>query len=72
MLAVGPPRSEMVPEKPGRAARLSTSRSTLSALRDTTSLPWWMVSAQNEQPPEQPRLTVTLPSMLCSAGTGAR
>ena len=72
MLAVGPPRSEMMPLKPGRSPSAATSRMTLSLERDTTSLPWWMVSAQKEQPPEQPRFTLMLPWMLSRAGTGAR
>ncbi len=72
MLAVGPPRSETTPLKPGRLARDFSSRSTLAVDREVTSLPWWMVSAQKLQPPEQPRFTVTEPAMLRSAGTGFR
>ena len=57
MLAVGPPRSEMVPVNPGTVSRTaSISRMTESGDRLWMIRPSCSVIEQKEQPPKQPRL----------------
>jgi len=57
MLAVGPPRSEITPVKPGTSSRtFSISRITESGERLWMIRPSCSVIEQNEQPPKQPRL----------------
>ncbi len=56
MLAVGPPRSEMTPVKPGTLSRtFSISLSTLASLRLWMMRPSCSVMLQNVQPPKHPR-----------------
>ena len=56
MLAVGPPRSEITPVKPGTVSRTcSTSRTTESSERLWMIRPSCSVIEQNVQPPKQPR-----------------
>ena len=59
MLAVGPPRSVIVPRKSPcrRSARIS--RSTLSAERFWMTRPSCSVIEQNVQPPKQPRMSTS-------------
>ena len=60
MLAVGPPRSEITPEKPGVMSRTrSISRSTDASERLWMTRPSCSVIEQNVQPPKQPRMIVT-------------
>src|SRR5215467_1561384 len=56
MLAVGPPRSEITPVKPGTWSRTaSISRITESSERLWMIRPSCSVIEQNVQPPKQPR-----------------
>ena len=56
MLAVGPPRSEMTPVKPGTLSRIvSISRITESSERFWMMRPSCSVIEQKVQPPKQPR-----------------
>ena len=60
MLAVGPPRSEMIPVKPGTVSRMvSTSRRMESSERFWMTRPSCSVIEQKVQPPKQPRMMVT-------------
>ena len=60
MFAVGPPRSEMTPVKPGTSSRIvSTSRRIDSWLRFWMMRPSCSVIEQNVQPPKQPRMMFT-------------
>ena len=60
MLAVGPPRSEITPEKPGVWSRTrSISRSTEASERFWMMRPSCSVIEQKVQPPKQPRMMVT-------------
>ena len=60
MFAVGPPRSEITPVKPGTVSRISST-----SLRIDFSERLWMIRPscsvieQNVQPPKQPRWMVT-------------
>ena len=56
MLAVGPPRSLIVPEKPGSSAMRRISARIDSRLRLWMMRPSWTVIEQNVQPPKQPRM----------------
>ncbi len=56
MLAVGPPRSEITPVKPGTWSRIvSISRITESSERLWMMRPSCSVIEQKVQPPKQPR-----------------
>ncbi len=56
MLAVGPPRSEITPVKPGTVSRtVPISRITESSERLWITRPSCSVIEQNVQPPKQPR-----------------
>ena len=56
MLAVGPPRSEITPVKPGTVSRTtSISRSTEPSERLWMMRPSCSVIEQKVQPPKQPR-----------------
>jgi hypothetical protein len=56
MFAVGPPRSEITPVKPGTVSRtFSTSRRIEASLRLWMMRPSCSVIEQNVQPPKQPR-----------------
>ena len=68
MFAVGPPISLTCPLKPGRAAMVSSSRSTEASLRLWIVRPWWSVMEQNVQPPKHPRMICTESAMVCQAG----
>ncbi len=60
MLAVGPPRSEMTPVKPGTSSRIaSISRITESSERLWMMRPSCSVMEQKVQPPKQPRWMAT-------------
>ena len=60
MLAVGPPRSEITPVKPGTLSRtFSISRSTDFSERLWMMRPSCSVMEQNVQPPKQPRWMAT-------------
>ena len=65
MLAVGPPRSVIVPRKPAMRDSARTSRSTLSAERLWMMRPSCSVMLQKVQPPKQPRI-VTIESFTVS------
>ena len=59
MFAVGPPRSEMTPVKPGTSSRTrSISRSTEASERFWITRPSCSVIEQKLQPPKQPRMIV--------------
>src|SRR5690606_40111386 len=69
MLAVGPPRSEIVPVKPGVLSRIvSISRMIESSERDWITRPSCSVMEQNEQPPKQPRMMFTENRIISYAG----
>src|ERR1035438_8069691 len=69
ILAVGPPRSEMTPVKPGTLSRIfSTSRNTDSSERLWMILPSCSVIEQNVQPPKQPRWIDTEKRIILYAG----
>ncbi len=60
MLAVGPPRSETTPVKPGTLSRISS----ISRMIDSCERFWMMrpscsVIEQKVQPPKQPRMMLT-------------
>ncbi len=60
MFAVGPPRSDITPVKPGTVSRIvSISRNIESAERFWMMRPSCSVIEQNVQPPKQPRCIVT-------------
>ena len=56
MLAVGPPRSLIVPEKPVCPAMRRISARIEPSLRLWTMRPSWTAIEQNAQPPKQPRI----------------
>ena len=59
MFAVGPPRSEITPVKPGTVSRTrSISRSTEPSDRFWITLPSCSVIEQKLHPPKQPRVMV--------------
>ena len=59
MFAVGPPRSEMTPVKPGTVSRIvSISRRIESSERFWMMRPSCSVIEQKVQPPKQPRWIV--------------
>src|SRR5512147_2138113 len=69
MFAVGPPRSEITPVKPGTESRMfSISRNTESSLRFWMMRPSCSVIEQNVQPPKQPRWIVTENRIISYAG----
>src|SRR3990172_6658310 len=69
MLAVGPPRSEITPVKPGAASRIcSISRITESSERFWMMRPSCSVIEQKVQPPKQPRWIVTEKRIISYAG----
>ncbi len=69
MLAVGPPRSEMVPVKPLTLSRMSSiSWMIESSLRLWMMRPSCSVIEQNVQPPKQPRMMFTLKRIISHAG----
>ena len=69
MLAVGPPRSEMTPVKPGTLSRTaSISRSTESSERLWMMRPSCSVMEQKVQPPKQPRWIATEKRIILYAG----
>ncbi len=71
MLAVGPPRSVMVPWKSSMRRSARTSRRMLSAERDWMMRPSCSVMEQKVQPPKQPRM-VTMECLTVSyAGIGS-
>ncbi len=60
MLAVGPPRSEITPVKPGVWSRMSSiSRRIDASERDWMMRPSCSVIEQKVQPPKQPRMMLT-------------
>src|SRR5918994_6273343 len=69
MFAVGPPRSEITPVKPGTESRIvSISRRIESSLRFWMIRPSCSVIEQNVQPPKQPRWMVTEKRIISYAG----
>ncbi len=69
MLAVGPPRSEMTPVKPGVLSRMaSISRITESSERLWMMRPSCSVIEQKVQPPKQPRMMLTEKRIISHAG----
>ncbi|MCG3146133.1 MAG: hypothetical protein HONDAALG_03988 [Gammaproteobacteria bacterium] len=69
MFAVGPPRSEMTPVKPGTLSRMvSISRMTESSLRLWMMRPSCSVMEQKVQPPKQPRWMATEKRIISYAG----
>src|SRR6185312_3175895 len=72
MLAVGPPRSEMTPVKPGTVSRtVSISRITESSERFWITRPSCSVIEQKVQTPKQPRMIVTEKRIISYAGMRA-
>ena len=80
MFAVGPPRSLIVPLKPGVGGdALDLARGPTRWLRLWIARPWCIVMLQNVQPPKQPRMIVTESRIIVvrgdrlarSAGAGA-
>src|SRR5512143_416164 len=70
MFAVGPPRSEMFPVKPGVASRMrSISRRIDGSLRDWITRPSCSVIEQKLQPPKQPRRIDTENLIISYAGS---
>ena len=68
-LAVGPPRSEMTPVKPGTVSRIvSISRITESSERLWMMRPSCSVIEQNVQPPKQPRWIAIEKRIISYAG----
>jgi hypothetical protein len=60
MLAVGPPKSEITPVKPGTVSRIfSISPRIDPSLRFWMMRPSCSVIEQNEHPPKHPRVIVT-------------
>ncbi len=72
MLAVGPPTSLIEPFQSGWRVMSAASARMEPALRDRTRRVWCRASAQNEQPPAQPRCEVMLKRIISSAGIGCR
>ena len=68
MLAVGPPRSLMVPEKSGCSAMRRISSRIDCWLRLWMMRPSWTVIEQNAQPPKQPRMIWTESFTTSKAG----
>src|SRR5574337_1458658 len=69
MFAVGPPRSEMLPVKPGVRSRMrSISRRIEPSLRLWITRPSCSVIEQKLQPPQQPRRIVTENLIISYAG----
>ena len=69
MLAVGPPRSEMTPVKPGTWSRISSiSRSTDCSERLWMMRPSCSVIEQKVQPPKQPRWIAIEKRIILYAG----
>src|SRR5688572_28735565 len=69
MFAVGPPRSEITPVKPGTVSRtFSTSRTTESSERLWMIRPSCSVIEQNVQPPKHPRWMATEKRIILYAG----
>jgi hypothetical protein len=69
MFAVGPPRSEITPVKPGTVSRIcSTSFRIESSERLWMIRPSCSVIEQNVQPPKQPRWIVTEKRIILYAG----
>src|SRR5690606_37365840 len=69
IFAVGPPRSEMVPVKPGVLSRIcSISRMMESSERLWITRPSCSVMEQNEQPANQPRMMFTEYRIISYAG----
>src|SRR5689334_15673862 len=69
MFAVGPPRSEMMPVKPGVWSRTrSISRRTDASERLWITRPSCSVIEQKLQPPKQPRRIVTENLIISYAG----
>ena len=68
MLALGPPISEIDPEKPSRSAKRLTSSKMEASERDAMHRPWCSASVQKEQPPPQPLCDVMLVAIMLSAG----
>src|SRR6478609_11301876 len=69
MLAVGPPRSEITPVKPGTLSRISS----ISLMIDSSLRLWMMrpscsVIEQKVQPPKQPRMMFTEKRIISHAG----
>ena len=71
MLAVGPPRSLMVPLKSGAAAMAFTSARIERGLRLWITRPSCIVIEQNVQPPKQPRMICTESLIIVCAGMGS-
>jgi hypothetical protein len=72
MLAVGPPRSEITPVKPGTVSRMvSISRRMLSSERFWMMRPSCSVMEQKLQPPKQPRMMLTEKRIISQAGMRA-
>jgi hypothetical protein len=72
MLAVGPPRSEITPVKPGTSSRIvSISRSTDASERLWMIRPSCSVMEQKVQPPKQPRWMATEKRIISYAGMRA-
>src|SRR5678810_25095 len=70
MFAVGPPRSEMLPVKPGVTSRMrSISRRIDVSLRLWITRPSCSVIEQKLQPPKQPRMIVTENLIISYAGS---
>src|SRR5258706_469628 len=70
MFAVGPPRSEMLPVKPGVTSRMrSISRRIDGSLRLWMMRPSCSVIEQKLQPPKQPRRIVTENLIISYAGS---
>src|SRR4051812_39245750 len=72
MLAVGPPRSEMVPVKPLTLSRMAST----SLMIDSSERLWMMrpscsVIEQKVQPPKQPRMMLTENRIISQAGMRA-
>src|SRR5215468_7792550 len=69
IFAVGPPRSEMTPVKPGTVSRtVSISRITESSERLWMMRPSCSVIEQKVQPPKQPRWIATEKRIMSYAG----
>jgi hypothetical protein len=71
MFAVGPPRSLIVPLKPGSVAIFFTSARTERGLRLWMIRPSCIVIEQNVHPPKQPRMICTESLIIVCAGIGS-
>jgi hypothetical protein len=72
MFAVGPPRSEITPVKPGTLSRISSiSRRIDSCERFWMMRPSCSVMEQKVQPPKQPRMMFTEKRIISQAGMRA-